>query len=195
MKKIDLDAAWASQVADLYQQGISMNAIYKELGGNKWRVSKALAIAGVEKRDRIPPIIRRTMHLEPVPRIISRLQFVDCWFDDGLVRTRCLDYPVTNDEGYGKVQLDGRQQPVHRIMYEHWVGPVPDDHDIDHLATTRTNCVRAAPPVLIVRAAICGILMQYQTRSTFSVAVGSAVRTAVRRTARPTMSTRPRTRI
>jgi hypothetical protein len=46
-----------------------------------------------------------------------------------------------NDDGYGYVHHDGRDQPVHRVVYMLAVGPIPDGHEIDH-SCRRRDCVR-----------------------------------------------------
>lgn len=43
----------------------------------------------------------------------------------------------TNDDGYGYVHHEGRDQPVHRVAYELAVGPIPDGHEIDHRCRRR----------------------------------------------------------
>jgi hypothetical protein len=43
--------------------------------------------------------------------------------------------------GYGKVQVDGRQVPVHRLAYEFAIGPIPPGLVLDHLCRN-TRCVR-----------------------------------------------------
>ena len=41
-----------------------------------------------------------------------------------------------NKGGYGRIRTTGRQQAVaHRVMYEHFVGPVPDGLELDHLCS------------------------------------------------------------
>lgn len=46
--------------------------------------------------------------------------------------------------GYGKIGSDGgragRMVLVHRLMYETFVGPIPDGHDIDHLCRNTSCC-------------------------------------------------------
>jgi hypothetical protein len=54
-----------------------------------------------------------------------------CW-----VWTGCTD-----DDGYGKVQVDGRDLKVHRYLYEEIVGEIPEGFEIDHVCCTRT-CVK-----------------------------------------------------
>ncbi len=53
--------------------------------------------------------------------------------------------------GYGQVKVPGDPVPkyVHRIMYEHHVGPIPDRHVLDHRCEI-TNCARPShlEPVL-----------------------------------------------
>lgn len=44
-------------------------------------------------------------------------------------------------EGYGRLWVDGRFVYPHRFSYEHFIGPIPDGHDIDHLCRNHA-CVR-----------------------------------------------------
>lgn len=45
--------------------------------------------------------------------------------------------------GYGKFRVDGVERTAHRVVYEHLVGPVPDDLELDHLCRIRL-CVNPA---------------------------------------------------
>jgi hypothetical protein len=57
--------------------------------------------------------------------------------------TGCLLWTGScSEEGYGRLGRDGRKALVHRVMYELFVGPIPDGLEIDHLCRVR-NC--AAP--------------------------------------------------
>ncbi len=62
-------------------------------------------------------------------KILSRLVVGDCWRWTG-----------ATSMGYGYISADGRNQPVHRVLYEVLVGPVPADMVCDHLCRTR-DCV------------------------------------------------------
>lgn len=42
--------------------------------------------------------------------------------------------------GYAHARIDGRTQPVHRVIYELLVGPIPSGLQIDHLCRVR-HCV------------------------------------------------------
>lgn len=42
-----------------------------------------------------------------------------------------------NANGYGRSSVKGRKTYAHRTVYEVWVGPIPDGHDIDHLCHNR----------------------------------------------------------
>lgn len=46
-----------------------------------------------------------------------------------------------NDDGYGYVRFEGRDQPVHRVAYLLAVGPIPAGHEVDHLCQRR-DCLR-----------------------------------------------------
>lgn len=54
---------------------------------------------------------------------------MDCW----------LWAHATNDQGYGQVRWNGRTQYVHRIAYEHLVGPITKPH-LDHLCRVTACC-------------------------------------------------------
>lgn len=43
----------------------------------------------------------------------------------------------TNDDGYGYVHSDGRDQPVHRVMYQLVNGPLAAGLEIDHVCQNR----------------------------------------------------------
>lgn len=45
--------------------------------------------------------------------------------------------------GYAKAQLAGRAVMVHRAVYEHFAGPIPDGLHIDHLCRVR-HCANPA---------------------------------------------------
>lgn len=63
-------------------------------------------------------------------RIYSRLVLVgDCW-----------TWPGANNKGYGQVSLDGRMQQVHRVVFEHLRGPIPDGLHLDHLCRVPPCC-------------------------------------------------------
>ena len=44
--------------------------------------------------------------------------------------------------GYGKFRVPGeaKERAVHRILYEHYVGPIPDGQQLDHLCRVRSCC-------------------------------------------------------
>lgn len=50
---------------------------------------------------------------------------------------------VGNGNGYASTEVDGKKVKVHRLSYEHFVGPIPDSHQIDHLCRNRA-CVNPA---------------------------------------------------
>lgn len=59
--------------------------------------------------------------------------------------------------GYARISVNGRQQLVHRVMYERIVGPIPEGLVIDHLCRNRA-CVRPGhlEPVTIAENLIRG---------------------------------------
>jgi len=66
-------------------------------------------------------------------------------------------------KGYGTVYFNGKTRRVHRVVYEHLIGPIPDGLEIDHLCrnklcsnvfhleavTTRTNVLRGVAPTAV----------------------------------------------
>lgn len=53
----------------------------------------------------------------------------------------CWIWPFKIDaRGYGKVKYQGRARKAHQVVYEHYVGPVPDGLELDHLCRI-TDCV------------------------------------------------------
>ncbi len=55
--------------------------------------------------------------------------------------TACILWPGPLSEGgYGRVRVNGRNDGVHRVIYEANVAPIPEGLAIDHLCKTR-NCI------------------------------------------------------
>lgn len=53
----------------------------------------------------------------------------------------CALWPgMLSHNGYGHVAYQGRKRYVHRLLYEHFIGPVPDDMELDHVVCHRRNC-------------------------------------------------------
>lgn len=70
----------------------------------------------------------------PIQRVMERLTLDErnCWLWDGAKSTA----------GYGHVNL-GRGlgwRHAHRLTYEHFIGPIPEGLELDHLCRVR-NCV------------------------------------------------------
>ncbi len=45
-----------------------------------------------------------------------------------------------NSYGYGQFAINLRPYRAHRLAYEHWVGPIPDEPELDHLCRNRACC-------------------------------------------------------
>lgn len=57
-----------------------------------------------------------------------------------IARSGCWQWIASKDKwGYGKFHL-GKDTLAHRVSYKHFVGPLPDDLEIDHLCRNR-SCV------------------------------------------------------
>jgi hypothetical protein len=59
--------------------------------------------------------------------------------EPGLLDTPCLVWPKSaGKRRYGQVGLDGKSCYVHRLAWEHYVGPIPDGLTIDHLCFNKS---------------------------------------------------------
>lgn len=76
---------------------------------------------------------RMTRPYQPVePRLWEKVEKTDsCWIWKG----------TKNPKGYGRIVVNGKPKPVHRVTYELVHGPVSDDLHLDHLCRRR-DCVR-----------------------------------------------------
>jgi hypothetical protein len=74
---------------------------------------------------------------DPAERFFRQVEWADKWHDDGITRTRCLEWTGNKPNGrYGRFRTGGTNAPivqVHRWLYERWVGPIPEGLVLDHL--------------------------------------------------------------
>jgi hypothetical protein len=73
--------------------------------------------------------------LKPTPeqRFFANLLFVDKWFDDGTLRTRCMEWTASrHPDGYGQFWDGTRLMSSHRWIWQRWVGPIPEGMQVDH---------------------------------------------------------------
>jgi HNH endonuclease len=69
--------------------------------------------------------------VDPVDRIMSRVALVDdCWIYQW----------TTEAKGYARVRVNGVKKSAHRVMWEHFISPIPDGLTFDHLCKT-PSCV------------------------------------------------------
>lgn len=54
--------------------------------------------------------------------------------------TPCWIWTKPNDQGYGLIGSGGRTVRAHRFAYEHFIGPIPEGLELDHLCR-RPSCV------------------------------------------------------
>lgn len=68
-------------------------------------------------------------------RFMAKVHIVEsgCWVWTG----------SRNKGGYGNLKVSGQAQIAHRLSYEHFVGAIPDDKQLDHLCRNRA-CVNPA---------------------------------------------------
>jgi hypothetical protein len=72
----------------------------------------------------------------PVEVVLSRTTVTEkgCWLWNG----------SPNRSGYGQIKVDGRWPVVHKIVYEAFVGPVPEGMQLDHLCHDPRRCTLAS---------------------------------------------------
>jgi hypothetical protein len=69
------------------------------------------------------------------PKTWAAAELLDRCQDDAI--TGCWLWPSTS---YGRVRHGGKVLPVHRLVYELMIGPIPDGLEIDHLCSTPQCC-------------------------------------------------------
>ena len=52
----------------------------------------------------------------------------------------CAVWPGSKHGGYGVTTLEGKQYYVHRLLYERFVGPVPEGRVLDHIVCDNRAC-------------------------------------------------------
>lgn len=64
-----------------------------------------------------------------------------CVYEDRGHSTPCRIFTGSLNDGYGQVYGDdGRMTRVHRLMYQHYVGGVPDGLILDHICRQKDCC-------------------------------------------------------
>lgn len=104
--------------------------------GEKTKVAARTRTARGETKGQPQQFVRgHALRRDPVDCIMEKvaMQSDDCWIFTGSL----------GGGGYGKIAVDRKARPAHRVMYERLVGPVPDGMVLDHLCSVRT-CVNPA---------------------------------------------------
>ena len=58
--------------------------------------------------------------------------------DKILIGDGCWEWQgARSGNGYGTLGVDGRTRLAHRLSYQHFIGPIPDGLDLDHLCRVR----------------------------------------------------------
>lgn len=55
-------------------------------------------------------------------------------------RNGCWVWTGSIERGYGRMRVGGKWKRMHRFMYEHHVGPIPDGLVLDHLCRNKACC-------------------------------------------------------
>lgn len=78
----------------------------------------------------------------PRARALTDVAKIERWIARcALTDTGCWEWPgALFGGGYGHVRLASRDRPLHRVVYEHLVGPIPEGLDLDHLCRNRACC-------------------------------------------------------
>jgi hypothetical protein len=81
------------------------------------------------------PLVSRTLTYETLEaRLLAQINRTEsCWVWTGNIKTT----------GYGTTKVAGKDRHAHRVVYEHFVGPIPDGLELDHLCRNRA-CVNPA---------------------------------------------------
>jgi hypothetical protein len=58
------------------------------------------------------------------------IPFMDCWLWDGR----------HDKDGYAQTSVGKKTKPAHRVVYEEFVGPIPEGKELDHICRQR-GCV------------------------------------------------------
>jgi hypothetical protein len=70
-----------------------------------------------------------------IQRVVERIAIdpvTECW--------NWLGSRTVAGNGYGQIKSRGRSYVTHRVTYEHFVGPVPDGLQLDHLCRNTACC-------------------------------------------------------
>lgn len=74
----------------------------------------------------------------------TKVTICDCEGCVAYDRGPCWLFARTDRYGYSQFKHNGKEKVGHRFAYERLVGPVPPDHDLDHLCDRHRNCVNPA---------------------------------------------------
>jgi len=109
------------------REGISQGELVTYLGASRSRVSRwcvaAVTKSGVHNDRRLIQLHSKTL----VQRLFDRMGSPEntCWTWQGSLE----------DERYGSFAFDGTTTKVHRLVYDTFLGPIPDGFEVDHICT------------------------------------------------------------
>src|SRR6266568_4859801 len=73
-------------------------------------------------------------HQNTIQNVLLRL--VIC--EPTTLETGCWEWSGSKDKGYGQVKIRGSKRKVHRVVYEHFVGSIPEGNELHHKCETRS---------------------------------------------------------
>lgn len=90
-------------------------------------------------------IVRIILHKKPsqaITRFLAKMRVSEILFYGG---SPCWEWIGSKTKiGYGEFKIDGRRgapkSNPHRFAYMYFVGPIPDDYEVDHLCKVRHCC-------------------------------------------------------
>jgi hypothetical protein len=70
-------------------------------------------------------------------RVLAKIDYRgECWVWNGALAGPGYDEGI-GGRGYPQAKLGGKVRRVHRAVYEHFHGPIPERHDVDHTCRLR----------------------------------------------------------
>ena len=76
---------------------------------------------------------RLKRHGDPLVVVKHRFNTMACYMQKVLIGDECFGWTGATGNGYAQLGIEGKTTKVHRWVYETFVGPIPEDYDVDHV--------------------------------------------------------------